>query len=598
MRLSRSGRLVLTFCVLAPVLSAPLLGKAEPRATIVGSLDRSLRDQLGPVIGDVKTPPSTPADARRRARDVAGDVTALLRSEGYYESEVTAGIGDGATPKAVVNVTPGPRFHLKAVIVDWSGASPPFPANVEAKEALKLAAGSPARAGDVLAAEARAVTALRKAGFADAEALPREVIVDHADDSVQPTFHLAAHDLARFGPVRLSGRTRTRQYFVRRLAPWTNGDIYDLDKVAKLEQRLIDANVYDGVTVTLAPADAPGKRRAVLVRLDDRKAHTLEVGAGYSTTQGSGVDGRFVLYNRLGRADSLIFTGRLYDIQQKLDAELDLPDFLRADQILKVGGGFLADRTTAYNDLGGGLRANIERHYSKTTFISVGAAFDYTTTQEKTAINANATPVGVTLHLFIPTLLAGFALDKSNDPLNPVRGFRIDAHVEPTYIYGDRNLAYLKGVAQASAYLPLDARAETVIAGRLRLGTILGGSIPNVPADRRFYAGGGGSVRGYGYQDIGPRLADNTPEGGLSLAEASFEVRRHVIGKFTGVAFVDAGAVGTGPSPAFTGYGLGAGLGLRYDLGFAPLRIDIGTPIRRQPGDAVVQVYISLGQAF
>lgn len=377
-----------------------------------------------------------------------------------------------------------------------------------------------------------------------------------------------------------------------------NGDIYDPDKVAKLEQRLIDANVYDGVTVTLAPADASGKRRAVLVRLDDRKAHTLEVGAGYSTTQGSGVDGRYVLYNRLGRADSLIFTGRLYDIQQKLDAELDLPDFLRADQILKVGGGFLADRTTAYNDLGGGVRANIERHYSKTTFISLGAAFDYTTTQEKTAINANATPVGMTLHLFIPTLLAGFALDKSNDPLNPVRGFRIDAHVEPTYIFGDRNLAYLKGVAQASAYLPLDGKADTVVAGRLRLGAILGGSIPNVPADRRFYAGGGGSVRGYGYQDIGPRLADNTPEGGLSLAEASFEVRRHVIGKFTGVAFVDAGAVGTGSSPAFTGYGLGAGLGLRYDLGFAPLRIDIGTPIRRQPGDAVVQVYISLGQAF
>ena len=479
MRLSRSGRLVLTFCVLAPVLSAPLLGKAEPRATIVGSLDRSLREQLGPVIGDVKTPPSTPADARRRARDVAGDVTALLRSEGYYESEVTAGIGDGATPKAVVNVTPGPRFHLKAAIVSWSGVSPPFPANVEAKEALKLAAGSPARAADVLAAEARAVTALRKAGFADAEALPREVVVDHADNSVQPTFHLAAHDQARFGPVRLSGRTRTRQYFVRRLAPWMNGDIYDPDKVAKLEQRLIDANVYDGVTVTLAPADASGKRRAVLVRLDDRKAHTLEVGAGYSTTQGSGVDGRYVLYNRLGRADSLIFTGRLYDIQQKLDAELDLPDFLRADQILKVGGGFLADRTTAYNDLGGGVRANIERHYSKTTFISLGAAFDYTTTQEKTAINANATPVGVTLHLFIPTLLAGFALDKSNDPLNPVRGFRIDAHVEPTYIFGDRNLAYLKGVAQASAYLPLDGKADTVVAGRLRLGAILGGSIPN-----------------------------------------------------------------------------------------------------------------------
>ncbi len=557
-----------------------------------------MRDELAPAVGEVKTPPSTPAEARRRARDAAGDVAALLRSEGYYEAEVTPDVGEGATPKAVVKVDPGPRFHLKSPAIAWVGTPPPFAADAAAETSLKLTDGAPGRAADILAAESRAVTALRKAGYADAEAMPREVVVDHDDHSVRPTFHLAAHELVRLGRVQLSGRTRTKPYFVRRLAPWKPGDIYDPAKVAKLEQRLIDANVYDGVTVTLAPPGAAGARRPVLVRLDDRKPRTLELGAGYSTTQGSGVDGRYVLYNRLGRADSLIFTARLYDIQQKLDAEIDLPDFLRADQILKVGGGLLGNRTNAYNDLGGGVRANVERHYSKTTFISLGAAFDYTTTEEKTAINPQATPVGERLHLFIPTLLAGFALDRSNDPLNPVRGFRVDAHVEPTYIFGDRQIAYLKGVAQASGYLPLDPRADTVIAGRIRLGTILGGSIPDVPADRRFYAGGGGSVRGYGYQDVGPRLADNTPEGGLSLAEASFEVRRRVFGKFSGVAFVDAGAVGTGPSPSFTGYGLGAGVGLRYDLGFAPLRVDIGTPIRRQPGDALVQVYISLGQSF
>ena len=479
--MSRSRPLILVHFAIAAAVAAPLTGRAEPRATIVGTLDRSLREELVPVVGEVKTPAATPADARRRARDVAGDVTALLRSEGYYEAEVTADIADGATPKAVVKVAPGPRFHLKPAILDWVGVEPALPANLDAKVALKLVDGAPARAADVLAAEARAVTALHQAGYADAEAAPRDVVVDHADDSVQPTFRLSAHALVRFGPVKLSGRTRTRQYFVSRLAPWKPGEIYDPAKIAKLEQTLIDANVYDGVTVTLAPAGAAGERRAVLVRLDDRKAHTVELGAGYSTTQGSGIDGRYVLYNRLRRADSLIFTGRLYDIQQKLDVELDLPDFLRADQILKVGGGFLSDRTTAYNDLGGGVRANIERHYSKTTFISLGAAFDYTTTTEKNAINAQATPVGETLHLFIPSLLAGFALDRSNDPLNPVRGFRVDAQLQPTYIFGDRNLAYLKGVAQASAYLPLDAAADTVIAGRLRVGTILGGSIPNVP---------------------------------------------------------------------------------------------------------------------
>ena len=184
---------------------APLMSRAEPRASIVGTLDRPLRDELAPAVGEVKTPPSTPAEARRRARDAAADVAALLRSEGYYEAEVTPDVGEGATPKALVKVAPGERFHLKAPAVAWAGAPPPSPVEVAAKTELKLADGAPGRAADILAAEARAVTALRKAGYADAEALPREVVVDHDDKSVAPTFRLAAHDLVRFGPVQLSG---------------------------------------------------------------------------------------------------------------------------------------------------------------------------------------------------------------------------------------------------------------------------------------------------------------------------------------------------------------------------------------------------------
>jgi translocation and assembly module TamA len=136
-------------------------------------------------------------------------------------------------------------------------------------------------------------------------------------------------------------------------------------------------------------------------------------------------------------------------------------------------------------------------------------------------------------------------------------------------------VAYLKTLAQVSGYLPMTANGGTVLAGRLELGSILGGNIPAVPGDRRFYSGGGGSVRGYAYQAVGPRLLDNTPEGGLSLAEASFEVR-HRINPTCG----------------------GAGVGLRYDFGFGPLRLDVATPLTPRRGDAPVEVYLSIGQSF
>ena len=127
--------------------------------------------------------------------------------------------------------------------------------------------------------------------------------------------------------------------------------------------------------------------------------------------------------------DTLTFISRLYDIQQKLDAEWALPHWLRPDQTLKAGGGLVRDRTAGYDDAGGGLRLDIERHYTKTTFITVGAAADYASTREKTAVNLLATPVGVDLKLFVVTGLAAFALDRSNDPLNPTHGWRLEARL-------------------------------------------------------------------------------------------------------------------------------------------------------------------------
>ncbi len=587
---------------------------AEPRAGIVGVSDRALLAELKIAVGDAPGAPSSDADARRRAHGAASDAEALLRSEGYYAAQVTGDVTAGEPARPVVHVELGPRFHIKGGKVEWVGTAPTAQARAAAETAALILPGTPGRAADVISAESRAVAALKAAGYADASPAPRQVVVDYADNSVEPTFRLEPKALVRLGEVRLSGKTRISQRFIRRLAPWSRGDVYAPAKLAKLERRLIDAGVFEGVSVSLAPEESGDRPRPVLVSLNDRKPRSVEIGAGYSTAQpstvdvgfgaaystgeGSGVDGAFRLYNRLRRADTLSFTAILYDIQQKLDAELALPDFLRADQILRVGGGFVRDRTPAYDEVGGGVRASIERHWTKTTFVTLGAAFDYESTFEKDAVNSQAIPVGQTLNIFITTGIFDFALDRSNDPLNPVRGFRLDGRAEPTYIAGDRTIGYLKLLGQASGYVPLDKGAETVIAARFRVGSILGGAIPDVPADRRFLSGGGGSVRGYGYQLVGPRLSDNTPEGGLSLVEASVEARRHVIGPWSVAAFADVGAVGETIAPSFKDYGLGVGLGIRYNLGFAPFRLDVATPLRRQKGDAPVQVYISLGQSF
>ena len=240
------------------------------------------------------------------------------------------------------------------------------------------------------------------------------------------------------------------------------------------------------------------------------------------------------------------------------------------------------------------MEADVTRRYGRTSYVTAGVSLDYSQTEELKA----GTLTSLGRDLITVGTLGDLLLDKSNDPLNPTSGWKLSARLEPTLILGDTNLPYLRAVAQGSYYQPLDSQARTVLAGRLRLGRILNGSVEQIPASQRFYAGGGGSVRGFPYQAVGPRLDDNTPRGGVFLFESSFEVRRDLTPKWGFAAFVDAGAVGSSGPIDFMDLAVGVGLGVRYNLGFAPIRIDVATPVVKRRGEAPFQVYVSIGQSF
>jgi translocation and assembly module TamA len=574
-----------------PAIAAP------QRIDIRGAMDPALRAEIGAALGPAPTAASSRLEASRRAREAGGTAIAVLRSEGYYDYVVEPGLGDGDQPKAFVDVTPGPRSKIASPHIEWVGLAPdPQTADI-AQAAMKLKVGDPGRAVDIIAAEGRIVAALREHGFADATAETREVVVDHADLTVQPTFHISAGQLVHLGPVKLITRGRTNPRWVARLAPWKVGDAYRPKSVAELERRLLDAGVYERVTVALAPPEeAVNGERPVIVSLADRPKGSLELGASYSTDEGVGVDSRWILYNRLGRADTLTNIFRIAQIDSRVQSQLALPDWGRPQQTLTLTAAFYRDDTPAYLLWGLGAAADLTHRFGKTSFLTYGVSLDATQTDQKESEDF----IALSRYRDLVTVggLVAFAVDRSNDPLNPSSGWRLDARVEPKAAVGAGPVTYLKAQAQVSAYLPLGQTSGTVIAGRLKLGEIVGGDIPLVPAQDRFYAGGGGSVRGYGYQKVGPRFPDNNPEGGLSLFESSIEVRQRITQRWGVVGFVDAGSVGTNVAPDFSHPEVGVGVGVRYDLGFGPIRLDVATPLERREGDSPIQVYISIGQSF
>ena len=126
-----------------------------------------------------------------------------------------------------------------------------------------------------------------------------------------------------------------------------------------------------------------------------------------------------------------------------------------------------------------------------------------------------------------------------------------------------------------------------MLAGRIRLGTIVGAPRDAIAPSRRFYAGGGASVRGYGYQAIGPRDPNNDPIGGRSLAEFSIEARVKAFGNFGVVPFLDGGNIYTSRAAEIhRTCATAPGLGVRYYSNFGPIRVDVGTPLNPQPGDS------------
>ncbi len=129
------------------------LASAPQAFDVRGALDKALKLEIQQAIGS--SPPRREAglDARRRAQEAGQTAVAVLRSEGYYDYQVTPDIGDGDQPQPFITIVPGPRSKIANPRIDWVDAPPDPKAAAAAEAAMKLKVGDPGRADDILAAE-------------------------------------------------------------------------------------------------------------------------------------------------------------------------------------------------------------------------------------------------------------------------------------------------------------------------------------------------------------------------------------------------------------------------------------------------------------
>ena len=152
--------------------------------------------------------------------------------------------------------------------------------------------------------------------------------------------------------------------------------------------------------------------------------------------------------------------------------------------------------------------------------------------------------------------------DKSDDLLNPTKGYRLKLNVSPEASIRGAARPYLRTMVEVTGYYPVSN--SLVIAGRARAGSIAGIDRDDLAPSRRYYGGGGGSVRGYGYQRLGPFDPNGDPVGGRSLNEFAIEAR-YRFGDYGIVPFFDAGNAYESVLPKASDLRYGAGIGGRCD---------------------------------
>ncbi len=589
-----------------PDMAAPLAaGASAPEVTgdvrytvVVTGLDDLHLDGRFRADSALEKGRGTPANLAQVNRRITEDrelIDVLLRSIGYYGGQTTVKIapGVGGAPVAVtLSVGPGPVYTLSAVEI----VAPPGRATELVTAGLGIKTGEPLIAERVEAGQDGLKAYLAAHGHPFAVIDPPAIVVDHATRTATLTQAVDPGAAGVFGQLRTSGKSIVPPRELTLLARFKPGDPYDAGGLDDLRRALIATGLVGSVSLTpVAAGPAPNGQEAidVVVKTETAPLRTIAGTAGYSTSQGIRAEASFQHRNLLPPNGAVTVRAVGAEREQLLGVELRRLNWRQRDLTLTLGANFDTATQDAFNARTLTFSASVAREtnliWQKKWYFSAGTEADISEERDKSAAgNPQRT-------YYIAALPVSLTYDGSDSLLDPRRGFRLTGRVSPEVSFNGTTFGYMKLQVEGSTYLPLSDRIT--FAARGHLGSIAGASQRNIAPTRRFYAGGGGSVRGFGFQAVGPKAPDGTPSGGDSIVEASFEARVR-FGDFGIVPIFDAGAVDTSLLPRFRDVRYGGGLGFRYYTGFGPVRIDVATPINPSRGDARVQFYVSIGQAF
>ena len=585
--------------LLLAVLGAPAGALDNLEFSVAGgdkSVEKTLRG-ASLLIGQSADSRTDPEDLFTAARSDYGRLLAALYAAGYYGPTISITI-DGREASSIppldapsrigriqVKVDPGRRFVFSRAEI--------APLAYDTELPKGFASGEPAEAGLVQEAVSAAVLGWREAGHAKVRTLREDVVADHARGALSADIRMEPGPVLRFGPMTVKGAQRMELRRLIKIAGLREGEQFSQSELDRAANRLRRTGVFSSVTMSEGERVMEGGLLPITVTVTEQKTRRYSIGAELASEAGLSLTGYWLHRNLLGGGERFKIDTAITNIgaaNSGMDYELgftiDRPATITADTTASLSFriGHLDEEDYNANFVKFGL--TFLQYYSDSLTLSAGVGYEYIKGKDD----------GGDFEFRNLSLPMKATWDRRDNTADARKGFYIDGGLKPFYGFSSTGSG-ARLTLDMRGYRSFGADDRVTLALRLQGGAILGSGLLETPRDDLFFSGGGGTVRGQPYRSLGVivnRNGEDVKIGGTEMAVASAEVRSRITDTIGLVGFVDAGHVA---ADDMSGWQAGAGLGLRYETGFGPIRFDVAAPVGGDTGDGM-QFYIGLGQAF
>ncbi|MHC0052254.1 autotransporter assembly complex protein TamA [Actibacterium sp. D379-3] len=541
---------------------------------------------------------ATPQDLLAAARADYARLVGVLYAAGFYSPVIRIAV-DGreatdlspyAAPdrigQIVLRVEQGPRFVFSQARVA------PLAPGTELPEGFS--SGHTAHSTLIRDAAQAGVGGWRDAGHAKAALTGQRIVADHRAHTLAADIGIDPGPRLTFGDLLIEGKSRVRPARIRAIAGLPKGEVFSPDALARSATRLRRSGAFRSVALSEGEVVNADGSLDITAALIDEKKRRLGVGLELSSFEGLAISTYWLHRNLMRGAERFRFDAAISGIggdsggvDYSLGASLLRPATFNPDTSLRLSALLEELDEPDYFERKASVGIGLTRQFSDRLTVGAEIGLRYSDVEDDLG-GRNFS------HVLLP-LTATW--DGRDNMLNPESGLFLDTVAEP-FVGLSGSASGGRLFADGRGYYGVGVDDRVILAGRVQAGSVIGAGLTEVPPDMLFFSGGGGTVRGQPYQELGIDLPGGERVGGRSFLGLSAEVRVGVTDTIGLVGFADAGFIGADSVPGADGdWHSGAGLGLRYNTGIGPIRLDIAAPVGGDTGEGV-QIYVGIGQAF